>query len=208
MPPSLGTLFLRLVGGYLMGACSLMAYEAIITLPGKRAMEHLAKNESITLKQAERLRAVSGHTPEAFRQNAAGAIMTKQWHQAQHAQQRYVSSVPRDSYGWLRLAFILRAAKKIHRAAQALERSFTTGRYERELMLPRLVEAAVLWNTLTPSIRAYALSDLMALWGRERRALLHTLPINQFWPLYRRAFFGTTDFKTVIALRSTPQTKQ
>lgn len=191
-----------------MGMCSVMVYEATRTLPGQRAMDRLAKQETITLEQANQLVSVTGRTPQTFRQKAAGAIVVRDWQQARDAQKHYVTSTPHDSYGWLRMAFILRTMKKTHSAAQALEKSFTTGRYERELMLPRLTESIVLWKSLTPWARSQALSDLVVLWGRERNALTATLSIDKFWPMYRRALFETSHFKSAAALHAATQSKQ
>ena len=191
-----------------MGMCSVMVYETTRTLPGQRAMDRLAKQETITLEQANQLVSVTGRTPQAFRQKAAGAIVVRDWQLARDAQKYYVTLTAHDSYGWLRMAFILRRMENTHSAAQALEKSFTTGRYERELMLSRLTESIALWKSLTPWARSQALSDLVVLWGRERNALTATLPIDKFWPMYRRALFETPHFKSAVALHAATQSKQ
>lgn len=194
-----------LYGLVLFLGSTVMTVEWILVLPGHHLMEHLSHNQVLPETQARLLAAMPGHLPEAARQRAAGLALLGQWAEAQQQQEDWLALAPADSYGHLRLAAIARMANNTDTAARALEQSFRTGRHERELMLPRLMETIMQWNTLTPDVREMALTDLALLWRRDRPSLIKALPVDKAWPLYRRALSETADLTEAVSLRSTSQ---
>lgn len=195
-------------GLILLLGSTIMTVEWILVLPGYSLMEDLSRNHPVSKSQAHLLATMPGHIPEAARQRAAGLTLLGQWDQAQQQQEKWLTLSPADAYGYLRLSIIARMAKDTDTSARALEMAFGTGRHERELMLPRLLETVAQWNRQEHSVRDMALNDLAMLWRWDRPRLTQSLPVNKAWPLYSRALSGTAAFAEAMTLRSTPQTKQ
>lgn len=191
-------------GLILLLGSTVMMVEWILVLPGYSLMEDLSRNHPVSKSQAHLLATMPGHIPEAARQRAAGLTLLGQWDQAQQQQEQWLALSPADAYGYLRLSIIASMAKDTDTSTYALAMAFRTGRHERELMLPRLLETVTQWNRQEHPVRDMALNDLAMLWRWDRTGLTQSLPVSKAWPLYSRALSGTAAFTEAMTLRSTP----